>query len=52
MSCNKIDKPLVFYRFVGNVMTSITALRTQCQKKSRFTQEMGFQSNLYVICIK
>ena len=26
--CNKIDKPLVFYRFTGNVMTSITTLRT------------------------
>ena len=25
--CNKIDKPVV-YRFTGNVMTSITALRT------------------------
>ena len=26
--CNKIDKPLVVYRFTGNVMTSITMLRT------------------------
>ena len=26
--CNKIDKPLVVYRFPGNVMTSITTLRT------------------------
>ena len=26
--CNKIDKPLVVYRFSGNVMTSITKLRT------------------------
>ena len=26
--CNKIDKPLVVYRFTGNVMTSITRLRT------------------------
>ena len=25
---NKIDKPLVVYRFMGNVMTSITTLRT------------------------
>ena len=25
--CNKIDKPLVVYRFTGNVMTSITTLR-------------------------
>ena len=28
MSCNKIDKPLVVYRFLGNVMTSITTLGT------------------------
>ena len=26
--CNKIDKPLVVCRFTGNVMTSITTLRT------------------------
>ena len=26
--CNKIDKPLVVYRFTGSVMTSITTLRT------------------------
>ena len=26
--CNKICKPLVVYRFSGNVMTSITTLRT------------------------
>ena len=26
--CNKIDKPPVVYRFSGNVMTSITTLRT------------------------
>ena len=26
--CNKNDKPLVVYRFTGNVMTSITTLRT------------------------
>ena len=28
MPCNKICKPLVVYRFTGNVMTSITTLRT------------------------
>ena len=27
--CNKIDKPLVVYRFSGNVITSITTLRTE-----------------------
>ena len=26
--CNKIDKPLVVYRFSGNVMTSIITLHT------------------------
>ena len=26
--CNKINKPLVVYRFSGNVMTSIIMLRT------------------------
>ena len=26
--CNKICKPLVVYRFTGNVTTSITPLRT------------------------
>ena len=26
--CNKINKPLVVYRFTGNVMTSITKLRS------------------------
>ena len=26
--CNKIDKPLVVYRFTGNVMTSIITLRS------------------------
>ena len=25
--CNKIDKPLVVYRFTGNVMTSITTTK-------------------------
>ena len=28
MPCNKIDKPLVVYRFTGNFMTSITTLPT------------------------
>ena len=26
--CNKFDKPLVVYRFSGNIMTSIPTLRT------------------------
>ena len=28
MLCNKIDKPLVVYRFSGNVMTSVKTLCT------------------------
>ena len=28
LGVNKFDKPLVVYRFTGNVMTSITTLRT------------------------
>ena len=28
MPCNKIDKPLVVYRFSKNVMTSITKMHT------------------------
>ena len=43
--CNKIDKPLVVYRFSGNVMTSITTLRNY----EVFTPEMKFQSNHNVI---
>ena len=31
--CNKIDKPLVVYRFSGNIMTSITTLHTHCNDK-------------------
>ena len=42
--CNKICKTLVVYRFSGNVMTSITTLRTQCQNYNVFTAEMRFQS--------
>ena len=26
--CNKMDKPLVVYRFTGNLMMSITTLRS------------------------
>ena len=42
-SCNEIDKPLVVYRFSGNVMASITTLRTQRQHYHVFTQEMRFK---------
>ena len=45
--CNKIDKPLVVYRFSGNVMTSITTVAYIMTKLLRFTAEIIFQSNLY-----
>ena len=41
MSCIKIDKPLVAYRFSGNVMMFV--------QNHIFTQEKRFQSNLNVI---
>ena len=42
--CNKIDKPLVVYRFSGNVMTSITTLHYNI-----FKTEMRLQSDLNII---
>ena len=45
-SCIKINKPLVVYRFMGNVMMSIITLRTICQNCNVFTAEMRFQRNL------
>ena len=39
------------YRFSGNVMTSITTLRTQRQNFTVFTPEMRFQSICYMINI-
>ena len=47
--CNKICKPLVVYRFSGNVMTSITTFRTKCQNCNVFTPEMKFQSIRHMI---
>ena len=41
MSCNKIDKPLVVYRFLGNIMTSITTLRTHNDKIITFLYKKG-----------
>ena len=46
MPCNKFDKLLVVYRFSGNVITSITTLRTYWQNYNGFTAEMRFQSYL------
>ena len=47
--CNKIDKPLVVYRFTGNVITSITTLRIWWQNHNVFTPEMRFQSICHMI---
>ena len=40
--CNKIDKPLVVYRFTGNVMTSIITLRKIRETCDAFTPKMYF----------
>ena len=37
--CNKIDTPLVVYRFSGNVMTPIITLRKRWQNLDVFTQK-------------
>ena len=52
--CNKIDKPLVVYRFTGNIMTSIKVhiltklqcfyVRTEISKKSQ--RHMIIESNI------
>ena len=47
--CNKICKPLVVYRFTGNVITSITTLRTWWQNHNVFTPEMRFQRICHMI---
>ena len=47
--CNKIDKPLVVYRFTGNVNDVQSNAAYIMTKLSRFTAEMRFQSNLNVI---
>ena len=47
--CNKICKPLVVYRFTGNVITSITTLRTWWQNHNVLTPEMRFQRICHMI---
>ena len=44
--CNKIDKPLVVYRFTVNVMTSIIMLRKIRENLNVFTPKMQFLSVL------
>ena len=45
--CSKIDKPLVVYRFSGNLMSSKTIINDKVI--TFFTLEMRLQSNLNVI---
>ena len=40
--CNKIDKPLVVYKFTGNVITSIITLCKICETLDVFTTRMQF----------
>ena len=49
MPCNKIDKPLVVYRFSGNVMTSIATCIHDDKIIMFFTAEMKFQSICHMI---
>ena len=42
--CNKIDKPLVVYRFSGNVMTSIITLNKIRENLDIFTPKMQLLS--------
>ena len=42
MPCNKICKPLVVYRFSGNVMTSMLCVHND-KIITFFTREMGFK---------
>ena len=42
--CNKIDKPLVVYRFSGNVMTSIITFHNIRDTLGAFTPKMQFLS--------
>ena len=44
MPCNKIDKQLVVYRCLGNVMTSIIMLRKIMENLDVFTPKMHFLS--------
>ena len=48
--CNKIDKPLVVYRFTGNVMTSIITLRKRWQNLDVFTPKKRFLISYNVRC--
>ena len=49
--CNKIDKPLVVYRFSGNVMTSIITLRKRLPNIDIFMPKMQFLINFNVMLL-
>ena len=50
MPRNKIDKPLVVYRFTGNVMPSIITLRKEWQNLDVFTPKIRFLISYNVRC--
>ena len=41
--CNKIDKPLVVYRFLGNAMTSIITLRKRAENIDVLCETFDFK---------
>ena len=47
--CNKVDKPLVFYRLIYVTLASILALRKRWQNLDIFMQKMRILSNFYVM---
>ena len=47
--CNKIDKSLVVYRFLGNVMTFIITLHKRWQNLDVFMPKLQFSINFNVM---
>ena len=47
--CNKIDKPLVVYRFSGSIMTSIITLHKRWENPDVFTPKMWVLINFNVM---
>ena len=46
--CNKIDKPLLVYKFSGNVITFIVTFRKRWRNLDVFTSKVRFLINLNV----
>ena len=49
MLCNKVNKQLVVYRFLGNVMASIITLLKRWQNLDVFKAKMQFLINFDII---